>query len=198
MKALGLVAVDLLQPDEWIVAQDAGLVASMGYPSQREDFNERGFNDRTNHALLLKELEATIPLAARAGVPNVITMFGNRRGKSDGEGIASCIAGLSRIKPLAEEQGVTVCVELLNSKVDHEDRETIPPSGWRSRKGSARRGSSCSGCPGRNENDEGQELNYHAIARAIADLGFPGYVAHEFVPKPDPLALAEAVRICGV
>jgi hydroxypyruvate isomerase len=48
-------------------------------------------------------------------------MFGNRAGKSDSEGIAASIEGLSKIKHLAEEQGVTVCVELLNSKVDHKD-----------------------------------------------------------------------------
>src|ERR1041384_8867279 len=48
-------------------------------------------------------------------------MFGNRRGKSDTEGIDNCVAGLMQIKSLAEEQQVTVCVELLNSKVDHKD-----------------------------------------------------------------------------
>jgi hydroxypyruvate isomerase len=54
--------------------------------------------------------------------------------------------------------------------------------------------------PGRHEIDASQELNYHAIARAIADLGYTGYVAHEFTPtRPDPFAsLAKAVRICSV
>ncbi len=55
------------------------------------------------------------------------------------------------------------------------------------------------GNPGRNELDETQELNWRTIARAIADLGFQGYVAHEFVPKRDPLkSLREAVEICTV
>ncbi len=229
-KQIGLVAIDLLQPDEWSTAQDAGLVSSMGYPSWRPDFIETGFNDPANHSLLLKELETTIPLAAKAGVPNVITMFGNRRGTGDAEGIAHCIAGLSRIKSLAEEQGVTVCVELLNSKVDHEDYqgdhtafgvEVIKGVGSPRVKllydiyhmqimegdlirtireniawiGHFHTG----GVPGRNEIDDSQELNYRAIATAIADLGFAGYVAHEFVPKRDPLtSLGEAVRICQV
>ena len=48
-------------------------------------------------------------------------MFGNRQGRTDAEGIANCIAGLKKIAPLAEEQKVNVCVELLNSKVDHKD-----------------------------------------------------------------------------
>ena len=120
-KQLGLVAIDLLQPEEWPVVKDAGLVCSMGYPSKRRDFLGRGFNDPANHDLLVGELEATIPLAAAAGVPNVIAMFGNRRGRSDEEGAANCIAGLQRVAGMAERHGVTVCVELLNSKVDHKD-----------------------------------------------------------------------------
>ena len=55
------------------------------------------------------------------------------------------------------------------------------------------------GNPGRNEIDETQELYYPAIMRAIADSGFTGCVAHEFVPKRDPVAsLAQAVKICDV
>jgi hypothetical protein len=55
------------------------------------------------------------------------------------------------------------------------------------------------GNPGRHELDDTQELNYRAIARAIADLGFRGYVAHEFIPVRDPLtSLDEAVTRCRV
>jgi hydroxypyruvate isomerase len=118
---IGLVAIDLLQPEQWPVVADAGLACSMGYPTTRRDFIATGFNDPANHAMLLRELEAAIPLAARSGVPNVIAMFGNRRGRSDEVGAAACIEGLSRIKALAEQERVTVCVELLNSRVDHAD-----------------------------------------------------------------------------
>lgn len=55
------------------------------------------------------------------------------------------------------------------------------------------------GNPGRNELDETQELNYKAIARAIAAIDKPGYFAHEFIPKRDPLtSLSEAVALCTV
>src|SRR5256886_10012963 len=118
---MGLAAIDLLNPEEWDIVHDCGLVCSMGYPASRRDFIPTGFNDRANHAMLLRELEQTIPLAAQHGVPNVITMFGNRRGRSDAEAIDNCVAGLIAIKALAEEQRVTICVELLNSKVDHAD-----------------------------------------------------------------------------
>jgi hydroxypyruvate isomerase len=55
------------------------------------------------------------------------------------------------------------------------------------------------GVPGRHELDDTQELNYRAIARAIADTGFAGYVAHEFVPTREPLrSLKDAVEVCTV
>ena len=120
VKRIGLAAVDLLHMDEWSVAADAGLAVSMGYPSRRERFIETGFNDPANHASLIKELEIALPLAARARVANVIAMFGNRTAQiDDSTAMANCVAGLSRIAPLAAELGVTICVELLNSKIDH-------------------------------------------------------------------------------
>jgi hydroxypyruvate isomerase len=55
------------------------------------------------------------------------------------------------------------------------------------------------GVPGRHELDETQELNWSAIAKAIADTGFTGYMAHEFVPTRDPLtSLRQAVHTCTV
>jgi hydroxypyruvate isomerase len=202
----------------------------MGYPADRPDFISTGFNDPKNHALLLNELERAIPLAAAHGVPNVITMFGNRHGLSDDAGADNCIAGLSKIKALAEEHRVTVCVELLNSRVDHKDYmgdrtafgvrvmrgvgsprvkllydiyhmqimegdviRTIRDN--REYIGHFHTG----GVPGRHELDGTQELNYHAIAQAIADTGFTGFIAHEFEPTRDPLtSLREAVAVCRV
>jgi hydroxypyruvate isomerase len=67
------------------------------------------------------DAEAMIPKVAAAGVPNIVVFSGNRAGLSDGEGIANCIAGLKRVAPTAERHGVTLCLEMLNSKVDHKD-----------------------------------------------------------------------------
>jgi len=227
---MGLAAIDLLNPEEWDIVHDCGLVCSMGYPASRRDFIPTGFNDRANHAMLLRELEQTIPLAAKHGVPNVITMFGNRRGKSDAEGIDNCVAGLTQIKSLAEEQRVTVCVELLNSKVDHKDYQGDHTAfGVAVMKGVASprvkllydiyhmqimegdiirtiRDNAAfighfhtGGVPGRHELDGTQELNWHAVATAIADTGFTGFMAHEFVPTRDPLtSLRQAVETCTV
>jgi hydroxypyruvate isomerase len=55
------------------------------------------------------------------------------------------------------------------------------------------------GVPGRHEIDDTQELNYPAIMRAIVETGYKGYVAHEFIPRGDPVkALRQAVALCDV
>ena len=87
--AMGLAAIDLLQPDDWERVREFGLVCSMGYPADRRDFIATGFNDPANHPLLLRELEAAIPQAARHGVANVITMFGNRHAAADADAITN-------------------------------------------------------------------------------------------------------------
>src|SRR5207248_1630774 len=74
-----------------------------------------------NHDAIVRNFERLIPRAAAMHVPNVITFFGNRRGMSDGTAIDNCVMGLNRVKTIAEESGVTICVELLNSKVNHPD-----------------------------------------------------------------------------
>src|SRR5438309_1218687 len=211
-------------------SDQAGLVCSMGYPTARNDFIATGFNDRANHRMLLRELEETLPLAARHGVPNVIAMFGNRRGKSDAEAIDNCVAGLNQIKAQAEARRVTICLELLNSKVDHADYQgdrTAFGVAVVKAVGSPRvrllydiyhmqimegdiirtiRDNKdwiahfhTGGVPGRHELDGTQELNWHAVAAAIADTGFTGFVAHEFTPTRDPLtSLRQAVETCTV
>ena len=116
---LGLTAIDLLTPEEWPVAREFGLACSMG--SGLGGRIEDGINDPANHEAIVTSLQKGIPEAARAGVPNVITFFGNRRGRSDADAIANCVSALNRVKRVAEDHGVTVCIELLNSKVNHKD-----------------------------------------------------------------------------
>jgi len=229
---IGFAGVDLIYPDEWAVVRDSGLAVSMGYASRRENFIETGFNDPANHAMLLKELETAIPLARRAGVKNLIAMFGNRSPAIDeGRAVENCVAGLSKIAPLAAENGVTICVELLNSKVDHHgyqgDRTAFGAAVMKGigspnvkllydiyhmqvMEGDVIRTIRdniqwighfhTGGVPGRHEIGTAQELNYRAIANAIADLRFDGFLAHEFeATRPDPyVSFAEAYEICTV
>ena len=116
---IGLKAVDLLGPEEYEVPGRHGLVCSMGYASGGEIPN--GLNRVENHAKIEEGFRKCIPLASKAGVPNVITFSGNRNGMSDDEGAKNTIAGLNRVKKIAEDHGVTICLELLNSKVNHKD-----------------------------------------------------------------------------
>jgi hydroxypyruvate isomerase len=80
-----------------------------------------GWNHVENHERLVKESERLLPLVKAAGAPNMILLSGNRRGISDAEGMANCCLGIKRITPLAEQLGVNVMMELLNSKRDHKD-----------------------------------------------------------------------------
>lgn len=227
-KAIGLTAIDLLEPADWPVVREHGLVCSMGYGgggSIRE-----GLNNPANHDQIVANLTAALPKAAALGVPNLITFFGNRQGRSDKDAIDACVRALLRLKGPAEQHGVTICVELLNSKVDHADYH-----GDRTAFGVEIVGAVASprvkllydayhmqimegdvirtirthaahighyhtgGVPGRHELDDTQELQWPAICRAIVDTGFTGYLAHEFVPVRDPLtSLADAVARCDV
>jgi hydroxypyruvate isomerase len=225
---MGLTAVDLLEEDQWAVVREYGLVCSMGYGGGGSI--KDGLNVVANHDAIVKGLSGSIPRAARLGVPNVITFFGNRRGMPDADAVANCVAALNRVKKVAEDHGVTVCVELLNSKVNHPDYQGDHTAfGLEVVKavGSPRvkllydiyhmqimEGDVIStirqhhdwiahyhtgGVPGRHELDDTQELNWRAVCAAIADTGFTGFVAHEFVPTRDPLtSLREAVALCDV
>ncbi len=117
--AMGLTAIDLLEEPDWSVARDHGLTCSMGYAGGGSIRD--GLNGVANHDAIVRNFERLIPRAAAMGVPNVITFFGNRRGMSDEAAIANCVTGLNRVKKVAEDSGVTICVELLNSKVNHPD-----------------------------------------------------------------------------
>jgi hydroxypyruvate isomerase len=226
VSAIGLTAIDLVEEKDWPLLADHGLVCSMGWKTGGDIPN--GLNDPANHDLIVNGLLRTLPKAAAAKVPNLIAFFGNRKGRSDEDAIRNCVTGLNRVKKAAEEHGVTVCVELLNSKVDHKDyqgdrtwfgvevvRQVASPRvrllydiyHMQIMEGDVIRTIRenrewiahfhTGGVPGRHELDDTQELNWGAVARAIRDTGFEGYVAHEFVPTRDPLtSLREAVALC--
>src|SRR5260370_18564166 len=123
---LGLKGMDLIGPDEWPVVQKYGLTPAMTTGGARIP---DGLNRKENHEKIEKKFRENIPRAAAAGVPNVITFSGNRRGQADAEGIENCVIGLNRVKALAEDKGVTICLELLNSKVNHKDYQSDHTAG---------------------------------------------------------------------
>ena len=117
-KGIGYDGIDLLDPADWPAVKQHGLVCSMANGFGTIPV---GFNRVENHDKLVADAERLISLAAAAGVPNIVCFSGNRAGLSDADGIANCVTGLKRLAPTAEKNGVTLCLELLNSKVDHRD-----------------------------------------------------------------------------
>jgi hydroxypyruvate isomerase len=117
-REIGLKSVELLSENEWSVPAKYGLTCAMANGPSTIPV---GFNRPNEHDRLVKESERLLPLVAAAALPNMIVFSGNRGGMSDAEGLENCVRGLQRITPLAERLGVTVCMELLNSKVDHKD-----------------------------------------------------------------------------
>ncbi|HWZ77374.1 MAG TPA: TIM barrel protein [Candidatus Sulfotelmatobacter sp.] len=226
--SIGLRGVDLLQPDDYEIPRRCGLVCTMGYAGGGEI--NKALNRTENHAAIEQAFRANIPRAAKAGVPNVITFSGNRAGLSDDEGARNTVAGLNRLKKIAEDHGVTICLELLNSKRDHHDymcdhtawgvrvaQEVNSPNvkllydiyHMQIMEGDLIETISTNiqwighfhtgGVPGRHELNGTQEVQWDAVMRAIADSGFRGYVAHEFIPTADPLAsLKSAADLCDV
>jgi hydroxypyruvate isomerase len=226
-KEMGIESIELLGPDEWPVVQKLGLTCALanGTTSIPD-----GLNRIENHEKMVPSMIERIAAVAAAGLPSVIVFSGNRKGMADEEGLKNCAIALEQIVPAAEKAGVTVCMELLNSKVNHHDY-MCDRTHWGvelvKRVGSERfkllydiyhmqimegdviatiRDNAAfighyhtGGVPGRNEIDEGQELFYPAIMRAILETGYKGFVAQEFIPKREPLAsLREGVRICTV
>ncbi len=93
---IGLKGVDLLEPQDFEVPRKYGLICTMGYANAGTIPD--ALNVVANHDKIEAGLRQNIPLAAKAGVPNVITFSGNRRGMSDEEGAKNVILGLNRVK----------------------------------------------------------------------------------------------------
>ncbi len=115
---IGIKSIELdVYPRDWPVLKKNGLICAMiGNPSI-----EKGLNRIENHDYCLNGIREGIEAASEAGFPNVICFSGNREGMPDDEGLENCAIGLEQVVGLAEEKGVTICIELLNSKLEHKD-----------------------------------------------------------------------------
>jgi hydroxypyruvate isomerase len=116
---IGLSGVDLLKPEEYEIPRRYGLVCTMALIPGVEIPD--GFNRLENHDVLEAGLRRYLPIAAKAGIKRTITVSGNRKGMSDEEGARNTIRGLNRVKRIGEDNGIIICMELLNSKVNHHD-----------------------------------------------------------------------------
>ncbi|MEY4940014.1 MAG: hypothetical protein RIQ93_1749 [Verrucomicrobiota bacterium] len=117
-REIGLHSVELLNPPEWATVQKHGLTCAM---ANGVSSIAKGFNRLEHHAAMVAGMIERIQACANAGLPNVIVFSGNRDGMSDEQGLENCAIGLRKIVGEAERRGVTICMELLNSKVNHKD-----------------------------------------------------------------------------
>ena len=117
---IGFSAIDLVGPKDWPTLQKHNIYCSMCYTAGENSLT-KGWNNPAYHAQLIKDFTEVIPLMPGAKYTNVICFSGNRNGMDDETGLKNCAEGLKKIMPVAEKNGVTVMMELLNSKVNHKD-----------------------------------------------------------------------------
>jgi hydroxypyruvate isomerase len=228
---LGAYGFDAVEANEWSTMRRFGLVPTLAYPEVtplpfRDGIGRREFHDRMEPLM-----HAQIDQCARDGCAVIPVAGGQRRGMSYEEGADNCVAFFNRIKAHAEDKGITVCIEVMNKydRPDQFCDHLLWAVDVCRRVNSPRirllfdiyhvqiqDGDICrnlrdnfqwiahihtAGVPGRHEIDDTQELNYRFIAQTLADLGYGGYVAHEYTPAPgrDPLAsLKQTLEIMNV
>ena len=114
---MGLRSVELLTPESYDIVKRYGLVCAV----TNTHTIPRGLNNPEHREPCLAAIRESIEAASRAGFPNVITFSGNREGMPDDVGLEHCVTALEKVVGLAEKRGVTIVMELLNSKVNHAD-----------------------------------------------------------------------------
>ena len=242
---LGCLSVELTQPKEWPLLQKYGLtcaIAPNGMPGRPFI---KGFNNPKYHEEVIVRTMRMIDACVSAEVPAVIAFTGFKWRNAedpasgtmtDDEAFDHCVAGLKKIAIHAEKQGVTICLEHLNTRDNSHPMKGHPGyqgddvdavAAMLRRVGSERvkllfdiyhvqimngdvirRLEECKdiighvhtgGNPGRGELDELQEINYPPIVRKLLEIGYDGYIGHEFIPTRDPVVgLRQAVELCDV
>jgi hydroxypyruvate isomerase len=242
---LGCKSVELIDPAEWGVLKQHGLLCALTPNGMSGPPFAKGFNNPAYHQELTARTRQAIDASAAAGFPNVIAFTGYRwRDAEDPtseeisleEGANHCVHGLQALAAYAASQRVTLCLEQLSTR-----DATHAMKGHPGYQGSdldyvaaiVRRVDSpglkllfdayhvqvmhgdllrrleenqdilghvhLAGCPGRGEIGDGQEINYRRVMQRLLEIGYQGYVGHEFIPAGDPLAgLTEAVKLCSV
>lgn len=228
----GLGAIDLCGPQDWPVLADHGLASSMcngaeisledgwAEPSNHDELedrylrhiqlvadaghrnlilfsgNRRGMSDEEGLENCAEGLSRILPAAEAAGVVLQMELLNSRVDHPDylcdrsAWGIRLCEAlGSDNFKLLYDIYHMQIMEgDVIRTITDHHR--------WFGHYHTA-------GNPGRNEPDDGQELNYPAICRAIVDTGFDGWIAQEFIPSAgstdgNAQSLRKAVLTCDV
>lgn len=115
-KSLGCVSIELVPPSEWPILKKHGLICAIA----GSHLFVKGMNNPKYQPMCIDKMRTAIDNCAEAGFPNVITFTGFREGISEEDGIKNCVAGYKKIVGHAEKKKVTLCLEMLNSKVNVE------------------------------------------------------------------------------
>jgi hydroxypyruvate isomerase len=217
---IGFDAIELIPQEHFNLTRKHGLRIAT---HQGHQSIGRGMNDRHQHERIEAEVLENLKLAETWQIPVLIVFSGNRYGLTDDLGGEITADILRRLVPYARDAGVTLALELLNSKIDHPNYMADHTS-WGLRvcelvesasvrllydayhmqimEGDVLRTINAwgpmfahyhvAGVPGRHEPDENQELNFPALARAIAQWEPNGYVGHEWLPTRDLVQSLEA------
>jgi hydroxypyruvate isomerase len=120
-KQLGCGSIELIEPKYFPQLKANGLQCAIGTIDMSPDPPfVKGFNNPKYRAQVLKATRDAIDACAEYGYKNVITFTGMREGIPDDVGAANCVEGYKQIVGHAEKKGVTLCLEMLNSRVsDH-------------------------------------------------------------------------------
>lgn len=117
-RELGYDGLDLVPPEYWSLVRDQGLTISaiVGHQSLTEGLNRIDQHDRIE-----REIHTALQQAEAWDIPNLVCFSGNRSRQNDADGAEITAMGLQRVARAAEDAGVNLVLELLNSKVDHPD-----------------------------------------------------------------------------
>jgi len=245
-RQLGCKSVELVKGKEHEVVREHGLTCALTQIDMDPDPPfVRGWNHPDHWPKILQVTKQAIDEAAHYGSPNVICFTGYRVKDvtsltgpewSAEEGANNCVAGLKQVIGYAEQKGVNLCLEILNTRDN-----THPMKGHPGYQGDhteycvdiiKRVGSPrmkllfdvyhvqimdgdiirrirehkdyighvhVAGNPGRGELDDRQEIRFKPIMEALVDVGYRGYVGHEYIPTREPMkGLVEAVSLCDV
>jgi hydroxypyruvate isomerase len=217
---LGVVGHDLVGPKDWATVKKYGLTVTMASGSGssiRDGFNRTENHDRIEKQtrelidLAAKEGVPNIILLTgerrgmsdQQGLDNCVVFLNKIKAQAEDKGVTLCTELLNSKVNHPDYMcdrtawGVEMCkrvnsprvkllydiyhMQIMEGDIIRTIRDNFQYIGH----------FHTAGNPGRHEMDDTQEMNYRGIARAIADLGFTGYVAHEYTPVRDPLKSLE-------
>lgn len=226
-KQIGLVGIDLLGPNDWdtvknhdlicTMASGIGnipdgfnrienhdklvdeaerlipLVASYGFPNIITfSGNRNGISDDEGLINCVKGLKRIMPLAEKLKVTVCMELLNSKRDHKDYQ-CDTTAWGAEVVKSIGSERFKLLYdiyhMQIMEGDICATVRENIRYIGH----------FHTGGNPGRNEIDDTQEIYYPRVMQEIASLNYDGFVAHEFIPRRDPLtSLRAAYDICNV